>query len=245
MRAFDLRPCRAQRTVSKGIQDGKLIMLVDPSVLAAQEQARAAWVQVWIAVGQGVLTIAALGIAIAVPSWQDRRAKAQRDRDRFIEGRELANVILPAVRDWAIRVAFLAQHARVLRVADVYDRHEKAFQIPLPIAEQVGRLATLGEAALPLQDALHLASSSTEMWDSYDEAARGDVVGDAYDHAIHQAHNTIYQMKGLLLVASTALGLFFDSSGRQLPNAPWDYLSEVVGYVRDDKLREADAKVAQ
>lgn len=220
-------------------------MLVDPSVLAAQEQARAAWVQVWIAVGQGALTIAALGIAIAVPSWQDRRAKVQRDRDRFIEGRELANVILPAVSDWTIQVASLAQHAHALRVANVYDRHEQAFQIPLPVAEQIGRLATLGEVALPLQDALHLASGSAVMWDSYGEAARGDVVGDAYDHAVRQTHDAIYQMKGLLLVASTALGLFFDRSGRQLPNAPWDYLNDVAEYVRDDSLREADTRVPQ
>lgn len=231
----------------KGI--GYLRMAIDPNLLAAQEQARAAWVQVWIALAQGLLTVLALAIAIGIPIWQERRASIKLARDRFIEARELANIILPAVHDWAVHVAQLAQHARSRRTSEVYFRFEEAFRIPAIIAAHVGRLHILGEPALPLQDAMHLASSSQRMWGEYEDAARGDVLGGLAELAIQRGHNNVYRMKALLLVASKTLGSFFDGTPEEclaaVSSASWRYETEVEAYMRNDHLGEAETRSAQ
>ncbi|RUL74076.1 hypothetical protein [Dyella choica] len=221
----------------------------DPSLLAAQQAAHAAVLQVYVAVAQAMLTLGAVAVAIWVPAWQVRQAASKESRSRFIEARELANVIFPAVNSWSVSMAVLAQRARTLHVVEVFAKHESIYEVPKVIQEQIGRLHILGEAALPLQDAIHMAKRSDLMWDEYDDAAKGNIEGGLGEMAIQIAHDNTYLMKGLLLVASSKLeALFRDAPTNSKPpkaELPWDYNKEVEAYVRNDKLGEEDSRRAR
>jgi len=206
------------------------------SYFALKPEAQAAWAQAW-------LTLFAIGVAILVPALQTCFANRRKALDSLIEGRELANLILPAIKDWTVRVAVLAGRARAGDVVDVYYRRESAFEIPRTIQEQIGKLHLLGQAALPLQDALHLAIGAGNTWDSYNDAAKGDLEGDLRAKAIRDGHDAVYRLKGLLLVASTAIEAMFTAPGgrkrKKRRASPWGYSEEVNACIRNDRLGEA------
>jgi hypothetical protein len=151
----------------------------DPTIVAAQQQAHAVVLQVYIGAAQTVLTLVAVGFAIAGRAWQ---------------------------------VAMLASRARARKIADVFERHEAAFTVPQSISDQIDRLREFGEAALPLQNAIHLVILSNYLWDVYDEAARGDFFGDIADDAVKTGHDSIYPLKGHLLASSSAIGGLFSET---------------------------------
>lgn len=220
-------------------------MPVDPMLAAAQAQAHAASLQVVVAGAQAILTLIALAIAIGIPVWQDKRNAAKKGREKFIESRELANVILPAVKDWSFDMARLASRARNGLIEDVYHRYESAFSIPEAIASKVGELHLLGEAALPLQDAIYQALGSRREWDEYVDAARGNLVDKAAELAIQRGHEATYKMRALLVISTTAIESLFDGSYErfgQQGDRPWNYRQEVDDYVLNDMRTEAKVK---
>jgi hypothetical protein len=216
----------------------------DPALLAAQDAARAAWAQVFVAILQAIGAIVVACVAIYVPWKINRQDSQKKERARFIEGREMANQIEAAFADWLPRVAFLASMARSDRVVDVFDRYEQVFQVPAALSSQIGRLPVLGEAALPIQEAIHLVGESDDLWNNFRDAAKGDLEDDDLAReAINRGYDAIFRLKALLLVASQGLSPFFSEKfSRFAPpkEGIWDYGARVEVLMRDDILRFED-----
>jgi hypothetical protein len=63
------------------------VLVPDMNLLAAQQQASAAWRQVEVAIAQAILSLLAVAIAIYVPSRQASLAAAREKRERLIDPR--------------------------------------------------------------------------------------------------------------------------------------------------------------
>lgn len=209
----------------------------DPMLSMAMEQSKAAWIQAYAAIAQGVLTLVALGIAIAVPWWQRRIESRQRSRQDFLQGRDIAISISSAVVSWRDQVVHVAQMARGARAADVLASFGDVCTVPDSLQAKVGQLRLLGDVALPLQAAIYVAGLLREMTAPYRRAASGEG-GDAIDReALRKIHRQIFRLKAFLVVSEKALrALFLKTNHPAVPNELEDvwYEKEVLEIVRND-----------
>jgi hypothetical protein len=133
--------------------------MVDPVVIAAQEQMRAAWAQANAGIAQAVGAILALFVAVGVPLWlrnKEREARLQEDRNR---SNSLAIALLPSIDEWVQRLntsvkscseAIAGQRAH----SEYSSQVERLLDMPAVLVEYTADLHMLGAMAPALQSAL-------------------------------------------------------------------------------------------